>query len=400
MDTLFYLGIIFVFGALVQWLSPKIHIPNVVGYLILGLIIGPEFFGLIPTEFIDNSHIITDLSLSIIAVLVGATLKASNLKGHAKEVVCITMFQSLGTFIVVVIGFILMGEILNFPMQEILFIALLLGGIATATDTAAPIAVVYELHAKGNFTSTLLAIIAIDDAIALIVFTLALTVGVTLIGSGAFEWVNVAQALSIIIFSTMIGIIAGVISTMMDKIFTHHKGMETISTLGLIFIVYSLSEHWKLEPILSAMVMGAVITNMAPDFDLVEEEIDSHLVEIIFMLFFIMSAMHLKISAIFALPVAILLYVALRVFGKTVGSYIGAVVSSSDKVVKKYMGMALIPQAGVAIGLALSIQNHEGLESVAPIILNIVIATTIIHELVGPFMTKYAIQKSGDSCKK
>lgn len=400
METLFYLGLIFVFGALTEWLSPKIHIPRVVGYLFLGLIIGPEVIGLIPREFVDKSHIITDLALSIIAVLVGATLRISTLKGHEKEVMYITLFQSLGTFLVVTIGFILMGNILDFPTQQVTIIALLLGGIATATAPATPYAIVHELRAKGNFTSTLLSVVAADDAIALIMFSLAITAGVTLIGSGIFEWVNIVDAIVLIGLSIFVGVIAALANFVLEKLFSHHKGMETISTLGLIFIVYSVSEHWNLEPLLSAMVMGAVMVNMSPDFDIVEEEIDNHLTEIIFMLFFIMSAMHLKFSAVFALPLAIELYVVLRIFGKVLGAYVGAVLAGSSTIVKKYMGIALLPQAGVAIGLALSIQNHDGLESIAPIILNVVIATTFIHELIGPFMTKYAIQKSGESNKK
>jgi len=400
METLFYLGLIFVFGALTQWLSPKLHIPRVVGYLILGLIIGPEVLEFIPRKFVDNSHIITDLALSIIAVLVGAKLKVSNIKEHAKEVTYITIFQSIVTFVVVVIGFILMGGILNFPSEQIVFIALLLGGIATATDTAAPLVIVNELRARGVFTSTFLAIIALDDAISLIMFTLALTIGTSLIGTGAFEWVNLIDTVVLISLSTIIGVSAALINTELEKLFYKHKGMETIATLGLIFIVYSLSEYWNLEPLFSAMVMGVVMINTSVEFDIVEEEIDAHLAEIIFMLFFIMSAMHLKFSAVFALPVAIELYVVLRLFGKISGSYIGAVISGSSSIVKKYMGIALIPQAGVAIGLALSIQKHDGLEDIAPIILNIVIATTLIHELMGPFMTKYSIQKSGESNKK
>lgn len=400
METLFYLGIIFVFGALVEWLSPKLHIPRVVGFLLLGLIIGPEMIGLIPKEFVDNSYLITDLALSIIAMLVGATLKISTLKKHAKEIIYITTFQSMGTFVVVVAGFIMMGDILGFPFQNIVIIALLLGGIATATAPATPLAIINELHAKGKFTSTFLAVIAADDAISLIMFTLALTAGVTLIGRGVFEWGNLLDAVILIGFSTIIGVVAALINTFLEKLFSHHKGMETIATLGIIFIVYSLSEHWNLEPLLSAMVMGAVMVNTTNEFDIVEEEIDNHLAEIIFMLFFIMSAMHLNISAIFSLPMAIALYVVLRFFGKYVGSYIGAVLAGSDSTVKKYMGIALVPQAGVAIGLALSLQTQQGLESVAPIILNVVIATTFIHELIGPFMTKYAIEKSGESNKK
>ena len=109
MDILFYLGLILVLGAFTEWLSPRLHIPKVVGYLILGLIIGPEVLGLIPEEFVQNSHIITELALSIIALLVGATLKFSTIKSHAKEIIYITIFQSIGTFIVVVIGFIVLA---------------------------------------------------------------------------------------------------------------------------------------------------------------------------------------------------------------------------------------------------------------------------------------------------
>lgn len=397
METLFYLGLIFVLGAMTEWLSPKLHIPRVVGYLLLGLVIGPEVLGLIPREFVDNTHIITDLALSIIAVLVGATLKISDLKGHGKEVTYITFFQSFTAFLTVVFGFILMGNILDFPTNQIVIIALLLGGIATATAPATPLAIVRELHAKGKFTSTFLAVVAADDAIALILFTLALTTGVTLLAGGEFDWLNIINAFALIALSSIIGVIAALINTGFEKLFVRHKGMETISTLGIIFILYSLSEHWKLEPLLSAMVMGAVMINISPDFDIVEEEIDNHLAEIIFMLFFIMSAMHFEINALFMLPVAIEMYVVFRLFGKIAGSYLGAVVSGSSDFIKKYMGLALIPQAGVAVGLALSLQTHEGLESIAPIILNIVIATTIIHELIGPILTKYVIQKSGES---
>lgn len=398
MESLFYLGIIFVFGALTEWLSPKFHMPKVVGYLILGLIIGPEVLGIIPHEFVDNTHIITELSLSIIAVLVGATVKFSSLNGRAKEILYITFFQSFSAFIIVTFGFILMADILNFSSEEAVLIGLLLGGIATATAPASPLAIVQELHAKGKFTSTFLAVIAADDAIALVIFTLALTAATTILEGGAFAWLNITDSLKIIIFSSAIGVVAALIGKVFQKLLTHHKGMQTIATLGLIFIVYSLSEYWHLEPLLSAMIMGVVLSNSSTDFNIVEKEIDNHLTEIIFMLFFIISAMHLNFNAVFALPIAIELYVVSRMVGKIVGSYLGAVLARSSSVVKKYIGIALMPQAGVAIGLALSLQQHEGLESIAPIILNVVIATTFLHELIGPFFTKYALLKSGE-CK-
>jgi len=399
MQTLFYFGLIFVIGVFTAWVSPKLKLPRVVGYLLIGLLIGPEILGIIPREFVDNSYIITDIALSIIAVLIGSTLKLSTLKKFAKEVINITLFQSVFTFIFVASGYIIVGSYYDFLYHDSVMIALLLGAIASATAPATPLAIVHELRSSGNFTSTLLAIVAADDALALIMFSLALTVGSTISGNSAFEWSNMINAVMVIFFSSIIGIIAALTNTMVERLLIHQKGMETIFTIGLIFIVYSLSEHWNLEPLLSAMVMGIVMVNTSDNFDLVEKEIDEHLIDIIFMLFFIISAMHLKISSMVILPFVIELYVILRFFGKVIGSYLGAIISGSSEIVRKYMGIALIPQAGVAIGLALSIQNHEGFENIGPIVLNIVITTTLIHELVGPFMTKYAIEKSGESNK-
>lgn len=400
MEALFYIGIIFVLGAFIERFSPLVYVPRVVGYLLVGLIIGPQVLGLVPQHFIEDSHIVTDLALSIIALLAGATLKAKRLNGHIKEIVLITIFQSLMTFFVVASGFIFLGDILELPMLETTIAALILGAIATATAPATPLALVHELHAKGNFTSTLLAVVAADDAISLIVFSLSVTVAVSLMQSDTYSWQTLLTTLNIVFLSVLIGVVAAFLNRGFEKLFAHHKGMETISTLGLIFVVYSLSQAWHLEPLLSAMVMGIVITNISEDFDLVEEEIDKHLAQIIFILFFMLSAMHLKLEAFFSLPLAIVAYIVLRFFGKYSGSFIGASVAKSSSNVKKYMGAALIPQAGVAIGLVLSLQERSGFEALAPMLLNIIIATTLIHEIIGPFLTRYALEKSEETAQE
>ncbi|EDZ62955.1 sodium/hydrogen exchanger [Sulfurimonas gotlandica GD1] len=400
MEMLFNIGIIFVLGSIVGWFSPGFGIPRVVGYLLLGLVIGPGLLGIIPAEFVKHSHLIIDISLSVIAVLVGATLKFSSLDGHHKEVIYITLYQAIGTFIIVAIGFILFANVLKFETTQIVLMSLLLAGIATATAPATPLAIVNELHAKGIFTSTLLAIVALDDVISLMLFSLALTIGTSLVGSGVLEWINIVDATKVLFFSILFGTIAGLINTLLERVFVDSKTMETIATLGLIFLVYSMSNFYALEPLLSAMTMGIVMANTSHNFDLIQEEIDKHLANIIFMLFFIISAMYLQLEALLSVPLIIALYTILRFVGKVSGSYLGAVVSNSSDAIKKYMGIALFPQAGVAIGLALSIQNHPQLESIAPLILNVIIATTFIHELLGPFMTKYALQKSGECTRE
>lgn len=176
--------------------------------------------------------------------------------------------------------------------------------------------------------------------------------------------------------------------------------METISTLGMVFIGYALSSFWVLEPLFSALIMGVVMTNISDDFDLVEEEIDNHLEEIIFMLFFILSAMHLDLSALLTMPLVVISYVLFRLVGKICGVWLGARLSGADKTVKKYLGIGLIPQAGVAIGLALSLQNEPAFAMIAPTLLHVIIATTVIHEFLGPIFTRYVLKKSGETDAK
>jgi len=241
MQTLFYLGVIFVLGAVMEWFSPKVGLPKVVGYLILGLFIGPEILGIIPEYFIQDTHIIIDLALSLIAVLVGANLKYSRLKGMGKQIVSITFFEATFAFLFVSIGLYLLSDFLGFPTEQSLVISILFGGLASATAPAATIAVVHELKAKGKFTSTLLAVVASDDALALIFFTFALTLGSILLGNGDFSLGTVFDLFSIITLSSVVGMTGAFISEMIDKLFAHHKGMETISTIGMIFMYHRCS---------------------------------------------------------------------------------------------------------------------------------------------------------------
>ncbi len=379
-----------------EWISPKIRLPKVVGYLFLGLIIGPEVLAIIPKSFIQETHIIIELSLSLIAVMVGSNLKYSVIKEMGKQIIAITFFEASFAFIFVSMGFFLLSEFLGFSPEQSLIISIIFGGLASATAPAATIAVVHECKAKGKFTSTLLAVVASDDALALIYFTFALTLSGIFIGNGDFFLTTLYDMLQIIILSTLVGSVGAIISVLMDKLFARHKGMETISTIGMIFIVYSLSLYWDLEPLFATLIMGVVMTNISTDFDLVEEEIDDHLEEIIFMLFFILSAMHLNLESLTTIPFIILTYIILRLIGKISGVWVGSKLSHADTTVQNYLGLGLFPQAGVAIGLALSLQNKIGFEMIAPMILNVIIASTIVHEFIGPILTTYVLKKSGE----
>ncbi|SFV54597.1 Na(+)/H(+) antiporter [hydrothermal vent metagenome] len=406
MQTLLSVGLIFVLGAFMKWLCQKIKLLNVVGYLILGLIIGPEVLGIIDYNFVKEGHIITDMSLALISVLVGANLKYSLIKEIWKQIMFVSIFEALFTFIFISTSFYLLFDFLglDFANDQRLTIALLFGGLATATAPATVLAVIHELKAKGQFSSFLLGVVAFDNAIALILFSFVMIFTNTLIGSSEVSISTFLEVFPVIFYSLIIGVLGAISSEIIDRIFRKNRSVKTTSTLGMIFIIYSLSSQWELEPLFASLVMGVVMTNISNEFYLVKEEFDNHLKDIIFLLFFAISAMHLNLSFLVSMPFIIILYVLFRIIGKVTGVWFGAKLTGADKKVQKYLGIALFPQAGIAIGLALSLQTEAGLESIAPIILNVIIATTMVHEFIGPLLTKFVLYKSGecedDKCKK
>jgi Kef-type K+ transport system membrane component KefB len=398
MQTLFYIGLIFVLGAFMKWVSAKVGLLNVVSYLILGFIIGPSVLGIISYEFVEQTHIITDLSLSLIAVLVGANLKYNIIKEVWKKIAIVSFFETLFTFLFIFSSFYLLFGFLDlgFAEEKRLTIALLFGGLASATAPATILAIIHELKAEGKFSSFLLSVVAMDNAIALVLFSFVVTFASAMMGSEGCSSMTLFSVLWIVLLSIALGVAGAVISEGIDRIFSNQPSMKTTSTLGMIFMVYALSDYWELEPLFSSLVMGVVMANLSNEFFLVKEEFDNHLKDIIFLLFFTLSAMHLDVSFLFTMPLVIFVYVLFRILGKVIGVWVGAKVSGADKHTQNYLGIALFPQAGIAIGLSLSLQNEVGFESVAPLILNIIIATTLVHEFVGPWFTKYVLKRSGE----
>lgn len=218
--------------------------------------------------------------------------------------------------------------------------------------------------------------------------------------AGEFSFGTLFSVVWVIMLSILLGAVGAIISEMIDRIFVNQPTMKTTSTLGMIFIVYSLSDYWHLKPLFSSLVMGVVMANLSNEFFLVKEEFDNHLKEIIFMLFFTLSAMHLNIDFLLTMPFVIVVYVTFRILGKVTGVWIGAKISGAGEYIQKNLGIALFPQAGIAIGLALSLQSQAGFEIMAPIILNVIIATTLVHEFLGPVFTKRVLKRSGECRKK
>ncbi len=401
MQILLIIGLIFVLGSFMKVFVQNLGILNVVGYLILGVIIGPSGFNLVPKEFIHGSSFIIDMSLSLISVLVGANLRYDILKDMLRQIFTISFSEAIFTFLFISISFYAMFDLLNFSFNHEyrIIAAILFGGLATATAPATILAVSHEIKAKGKFNSFLLGIVAMDNAFALIFFSFIVIISKTFIDSSSIDTQLFISIVKNVLFSVIVGILGAFISEIIDRVFKKNQGVKTTSTLGMIFITFSVSQYFSLEPLLASLVMGIVASNLSKNFFLVKKEFDNHLKDIIFLLFFTISAMHLNISFLTQMPLAIIAYVLFRIIGKIVGVWIGSKLSNADDNIGKHLGIALFPQAGIAIGLALSLQDMTDFETIAPIILNIIIATTLIHELIGPFLTKLILVKYGKHTK-
>ncbi len=395
MQILLIVGLIFVFGSLAKVLTQKIGILNVVGYLILGVIIGPHALNIIPKEFIEGGNFIIDMSLSLISVLVGANLRYNILKNTLKQIFAISFFEAIFTFIFISTSFYLLFNYFDFSFGEEyrIITAILFGGLATATAPATILAVIHETKTKSRFGTFLLGVVALDNAFALVLFSFIVIIAKSFIDSSSIDIDTILNIFKTVVLSIGLGSVAAYLSDKMDKAFSNNTGVKTTSTLGVIFMLYSISQYLELEPLLSSLAMGTVASNLSKNFYIVKKEFDNHLKDIIFLLFFTISAMHLNISFITQTPAIIFAYILFRILGKVIGVWVGSKVSGADKTIGNNLGITLFPQAGIAIGLTLSLQDMTGFETVAPIMLNIIIATTLIHELIGPFLTKFILKK-------
>ena len=396
LESLFYIGLIFVLGAFMKWVSYKFQMLNIVGYLMLGFVIGPKMLNIVPQEFINGSHIVIDMSLALVSVLVGANLRYNILKGVWKQIVTISIFEAIFTFLFIGTSFYMLFEFfdMGFSTNYRLTIALIFGALASATAPATILAVIHQLEIKNRFSSFLLGVVATDNAITLILFSIVVVVTRATVDFSGQSLDSILMIFPILFFTLLLGVVGAIVSEVIDRIFQNHKSIKTTSTLGMIFLVYSLSNYWGLDPLLASLVMGVVMSNLSNNFALVKKEFDYHLQDIIFMLFFTLSAMHLNIEFILTMPMVVVIYVVFRILGKIMGVWVGGRISNSAKNIQNCMGLALFPQAGVAIGLSLSLQSEVGFETIAPIVLNVIIATTMIHEFIGPMLTKYVLVKN------
>ncbi|HPE00173.1 MAG TPA: cation:proton antiporter, partial [Bacillota bacterium] len=392
--VLFYTAVIIATGLLFGKVAKYLRLPNVTGYLIGGLLIGPSIFNIIKEEALPGLEIVSVVALGFIAFTIGNELKFKYFKKVGVKPVIIAFFESFVAVIAVLLGLIIYFWIIGELTVENIRFSLVLSAIAAATAPAATLMVVRQYQAKGHLTETLISVVAIDDSVAVLLFGIFVAIANALNPVGNVSVVmQILHPIFEILISLGIGILIGVVLILGCIWFTGRGNRISLTVASIILTVY-LAKVWGGSSILAAMVLGLLFTNFSSKQEKVNELI-YFFTPPVYVMFFVLSGVELKLSVLVTVGVLGILYVLLRVLGKIGGAYIGAKITKSEKKVQKYLGFALIPQAGVAIGLSLIATTALNPE-LGSQIRAIVLSATVIYELTGPLITKIILKKAGE----
>lgn len=385
MNTLLSLSLAMIVGLLMTRIMKKINLPNVTGYLIAGLLVGPYCLNIFSEDNLDGLTVLTNAALGFIAFSIGGEFKLESLKQLGAKVFIITLFEAVGASAIVATVLILIG--CDAPL------ALVLGAIASATAPAATLMVVRQYKARGPVTSTLLPVVAIDDAVCLMLFSILSSVAKSIEAGAGFDFKStILKPIIEILGSLIIGFAVGFVLSIATKFFLSRANRISLAVTA-VFLGVGLSELLGLSSLLLCMAIGAAMANFSKASDAVMECTDRWTPPL-FMLFFVISGAEFNFEIFKTVGLIGVLYLVLRSAGKYFGAMLGCSIVKTEKNVRKYLGITLLPQAGVAIGMAqlsLTVVPEYG-EQIRAVIL----CATLVYELVGPLLTKIALTKAGE----
>ncbi len=414
MQTLFCLAIALFAGLMLSRLAKLLKLPAVTAYLIAGLLLGPFVIGRIGVkglgfnslEQIESLSLISDVALGFIAFSIGNEFRLKDLKKIGKQATVIGIFQAVFTTIVVDCALIA----LHFAIPDILPLpaAIVLGAIASATAPAATLMVVRQYKAKGPVTSTLLPVVALDDAVGLVLFSISFGIAKSLMDNSINFISIIVEPLIEVIVSVGLGALMGYLFTFFERFF-HSRSKRLSMSVAFVFLTIAITMIKDLEifgieiafsPLLTCMMLGTIFCNVCDFSEELMDRLDRWTAPI-FILFFVLSGAELDLSILSNLFVVLigLCYIVTRCLGKYFGANLSAKMVRCDSNVKNYLGITLFPQAGVALGMAIKCVEkctEMGFSEVGALIANITLFSVLIYELVGPFLTKISLSKAGE----
>ena len=422
MNFILILGILLVLVLASTRVMKKLKLPNVTGYLIVGLL--TAFACLLIDSFAESSHLteelnslnetISGIALGFIALSIGEEFKLSKIKNYGSKIIIITFLQAFLAMVLVDAVVLGLCYLLKVPLE----VSLCLGAIATATAPAATLMVIHQYKAKGPLVDLLLPVVAFDDALGLVFFSISVSIS-KVIATGVSPSVIslLVTPLIEIVGSLLLGLILGCLLRKTINFFesrNNHVIMLIAFTLlgvgacALLNHITINGEHLEFSNLLCCMMIGATYINLGNNQEIVER--DFSLVErwtpSLFLLFFVLSGAHLVTAGKELLSsntnmlyvfIVFIGYIVARSLGKYFGAFIGCKLTNRSKSITKYLGITLLPQAGVAIGMANQISSMEAFNnSSGNIIVTVVLCATLVYELIGPLLTKISLNKAGE----
>ena len=384
MNTLLLVGITMMAGLIMSRAAKLVKLPNVTAFLVAGLIIGPCVAGIISREQVESMGIISEAALGFIAYSIGGEFKLSYLKKIGKAPLTITFFQGMMTAVCVDVGLILFG--VDVPL------ALLLGAIGLATAPAATLMVVRQYKADGPVTQMLLPVVAMDDALGLMVFSISAAVAQGMLGGEVTISSMLLTPLIEIVGSFALGAALGWLLAFGARFFAS-RGNKLALSIALVLAGVGLCDILNLSSLLVCMMIGAMMVNLSQQREVLIEQCN-RFTPPLFLLFFVLSGADLDLSVLPSVGLIGVMYLLLRCIGKWGGTYLGAVCVKADKHIRHYLGLTLLPQAGVAIGMAALVSAR--FPTLGAQVNTIVLAGVLVFELIGPVITKIALTRAGE----
>ena len=406
LHPLVHIGLLLLCGYMGGKIANYVKAPRVSGYIVTGMLLGPSVLRVFNEQLVkEDLTLITDIALSIIAFSIGGNLVLRKLKRLGRQILWITPLQALAAFLfttaLIAFVFPLFGDrglasesflATFFPM------ALVIGAISAATAPAATLAIIHEYKAKGPLTTVLLGVVALDDGLTIFFYAFAISIAQALVTHGALSWQGiVAIPLFHILIALALGGAVGVCLRQLIRLVPGREGMLGV-TVGTVLLTSGIAIGLEASSLLANMMLGFMVANCVRQSDQLFEVVES-IEEPIFAMFFTLAGSHLDLGIIQTAGWLTLTITVGRFFGKLVGSRFGARISQAPEAVKRYLGLGLLPTAGVTVGLVLLAADIFGPSRISEVMVSAVLGSVIINELMAPILVRYALVKAGETGK-
>lgn len=414
------LSIVLIVGFVGSLIAKKIKLPNISGYLLFGLFLGPSlglifsgYQGFISTDENQMLSFISEISLGFIAISVGSEFTLRTIKKMGKIVANLALWEVIGSVVLVFIVMLFIPKPTSvvasydiFSKDNVAF-SLILAAISASTATAAILMIIRQYKSYGPVTKALLSVTALDDILGIVAFGFLMSLAKILLSNSAPQSIVllIAKPFIEVFGSLLIGLVLGYVLSKLVNYFNRYR--DEIQLLVLLTVFFTIGINYYLNELLSTyqiafshllsnIMIGAVIANMAHKPDKAYNSIND-LSTPFYVLFFTLAGASLDLSILKSEILIVLLaavYIVTRAIGKLVGIYIGATISKAPKTVKKYLGFALFPQSGISIGLLVIVSAQA--ESLYPVVSTVILLSILVYETIGPLFAKYAITKAGE----